>query len=178
MRPPQTVLLATLAAALRAWDTASLLEAAFVYGSVATGSAGPASDIDLFVITAAPPAPDALVDLKERAASLQSELGYCPDPDYPVEVFAAGECERLLAGPVLGEAFAAAARGPVAAAVIDADALEVARALTGPGLEVIAAPVADRLRDLARAALAAAWEPVAAHARAAVSARLRVPAPP
>jgi predicted nucleotidyltransferase len=175
LRLTRTALLTAVADTLREWDDAIDIEAAFIYGSVATGTAGPGSDIDLFVITARSPAPAALAALRTRSLSMQTGLGFRPDLDYPVEVFTAGACESLLDGQELRAAFAAAVAGPVSAAVVDADALEVARSLTGPAIDVVAAPVLDTLRAHAAAALDAAWAQVPVESRAAVASQLRLP---
>lgn len=70
--------------------------AAFVYGSVARGTATADSDIDVFVIVEQELPDDRLSELRQRFADLQRQLGYEPDSTFPVEIFAAAAVRMAL----------------------------------------------------------------------------------
>jgi predicted nucleotidyltransferase len=76
---------------------------AFIYGSVARGTATANSDIDVFVLlgTELPPAQIAL--LRNAFFDLQRRLGYLPDPEYPVELFATDTVREALTADVPDE---------------------------------------------------------------------------
>src|SRR5258708_20631937 len=75
------------------------LAATFIYGSVASGRAHPGSDIDCFVITVRELTSDHRGRTAMRFAELQRNLGFTPDPDYPVEIFSIPPCDSLLPHP-------------------------------------------------------------------------------
>lgn len=114
-------------------DIVTLLEglpvtAAFIYGSVARGTATAGSDIDVFVLLEHPLAPAAAVSVRTAFVELQLRLGYRPDLEYPVELFTVEAASDALA-----------ALNP------DEDQREVRRALTDTKTVVIAGA---RLDDL------------------------------
>lgn len=110
------------------------IEGAFVYGSVAHGTARPGSDVDLFVVTVADLGPEVRARLHSAAEQLQRGLGYRPDPVHVVEVFSTARCVDALTGPlVLRATHMAAADGrPIDQITLDSDDLEILRALQGP----------------------------------------------
>jgi hypothetical protein len=128
------------------------LVAAFVYGSVAAGRAGPSSDIDCFVITA-----DDLDGAHRRRvgmafSSVQRALGFTPDPDYPIEVFSTEACRSILQGTDLDHMLmAAAVSGSMDRRIAESDEMEVLRALLDRRLVLRQAAVLDLLTVQAQA---------------------------
>jgi predicted nucleotidyltransferase len=61
--------------------------AAFIYGSVAHGTAIPNSDIDVFVVLEHDLPGEQISELRSRFHDVQRCLGYMPDPQFPVEIF-------------------------------------------------------------------------------------------
>lgn len=134
-----------------------LLVAAFVYGSVATGRATAASDIDCFVMLRERLTRRSALPLRRGFAELQRRLGYTPDPEYPLELFTVGECYTATAGAAVACALDRYERtGVVEPAWRDCDDLEIVRALTGPRLPLAGEHVLVRLADRARGAVTAA----------------------
>jgi predicted nucleotidyltransferase len=88
---------------------------AFIYGSVARGTANAMSDVDVLVIVGAAPPPAQTAELRSTFVELQRSHGYQPDPDYPVELFTVNEV-----------------RAAIATEAPDEDQREVLRALRGP----------------------------------------------
>ncbi|MEU1477197.1 nucleotidyltransferase domain-containing protein [Streptomyces sp. NPDC005760] len=120
--------------------------AAFVYGSVATGQAGPTSDVDTFVLLAEPLPAVAVQQLRSGFAELQERLGYTPDAAYPVELFTVRQAHGALAGNEVGRAIhQACSQGKVNSDLAEADAVEVLRALLGARLTVRASAQLDEL---------------------------------
>lgn len=131
------------------------IDGAFVYGSVARGTAGPASDVDLFVVTEG--APEWADRLSGAADTLQRRLGYRPDPSHPVEVFPAAHCADALTGPLVACVLRSAAEGQqVDGELLDSDDLEILRALLDQRVAVRASPLVDGLTALARYQVSAA----------------------
>lgn len=127
------------------------IEGAFVYGSVARGTAHRGSDIDLFVVTVAALAPPARTCLHSAAEQLQRVLGYRPDPVHVVEIFPAARCADALTGPLVLRATHMAAGGrAVDRITLDSDDLEILRALQDQRLVARSSPVVDGLTALAR----------------------------
>lgn len=111
--------------------------AAFVYGSVATGQAGPTSDVDTFVLLARPLSGVAVQQLRSGFAELQEHLGYTPDVAYPVELFTVQQSQTALAGSEISRAIhQACSHGKVSSDLAESDAVEVLRALLGARLTV------------------------------------------
>ncbi len=113
--------------------------AVLVYGSVATGTDGPGSDVDTFVLLAADPG-EHRPRLRAGFHRLQERLGWTPDPQYPVELFSTAAAGAALDGLA----------GALAAGTSDrldpvGDEREVLRALTGPRLVLLGGPELDRL---------------------------------
>lgn len=117
--------------------------AAFVYGSVAAGTAGPGSDVDTFVLLAADPG-EHRPRLRAAFHELQERLGCTPDPEYPVELFAVAAATAAL--DAVERALAA---GTAGALDPTGDEREVVRALTGPRLVLRGAPELDLLTERA-----------------------------
>ena len=69
---------------------------AFIYGSVARGTATAESDIDLFVLLDAELPPARTAALRAAFVDLQQRLGYRPDTDYPVEMFTLDQVRTAL----------------------------------------------------------------------------------
>lgn len=70
---------------------------AFVYGSVARGTATAESDIDVFLLLEAEQPPDRTAALRAAFVDLQRRLGYRPDVEYPVELFTLDQVRTALA---------------------------------------------------------------------------------
>lgn len=120
--------------------------AAFVYGSVATGQAGPTSDVDTFVLLAEPLPAVAVQQIRSGFAELQERLGYTPDAAYPVELFTVQQARGALAGNEVSQAIhQACSQGKVNSDLAEADAVEVLRALLGARLTVRASAQLDEL---------------------------------
>lgn len=138
------------------------IEGALVYGSVARGTATAASDVDLLVLTTEPVAPQVSVRLRQSVHDLQLRLGYQPDPEHVVEVFAVPACVDALTGPlVLRAAQQAAAGREIDRLTLDSDDLEILRALLDRHLIVVASPVLDGLVALARSQVDSACRRIA-----------------
>jgi predicted nucleotidyltransferase len=101
---------------------------AFVYGSVARGTATSASDIDVFVLLERPLNPTTTASLRKAFADLQLRLGYQPDLEYPVELFTIE-----------------AARHALVVHAPDEDQREVRRALTDTKIVIVASTRLDEL---------------------------------
>jgi predicted nucleotidyltransferase len=126
------------------------IDAAFVYGSVARGTARPDSDLDLFLVTVADLGQQQQERLRADAESLQRTFGYRPDPAHPVEVFSAVRCVDALTGPlVLRATYMGASGRPIDRVTLDSDDLEILRALLDHRLSVRTSPVLDDLTSLA-----------------------------
>jgi hypothetical protein len=127
------------------------LAAAFIYGSVASGRTHPGSDIDCFVITVQELTPDRRHQTAVQFAELQRNLGFTPDPDYPVEIFSVAACESLLAGAVLDAALRdATLTGAIDPGLVESDSIEVLRALLDRRLVLRHGPVLDQLTSQAQ----------------------------
>lgn len=127
------------------------VEAAFVYGSVARGTATAASDVDLLVLTTAQVAPQVRVQLRQSTHKLQLQLGYQPDPEHTVEVFAVPACVDALTGPLVLRAVQQAATSrEIDRLTLDSDDLEILRALLDRHLIVLDSPLLEGLVGLAR----------------------------
>lgn len=131
------------------------LVAAFVYGSVAAGRAGPDSDIDCFVLTRRDLPADRRRQLDLDFSQLQRELGYSPDPEYPIEVFSRLACSMLLASDALACVLREASTGWLNPEAVVSDEVEVLRALLDRRLVLQPAAALDDLTDRARALVAA-----------------------
>ncbi len=133
------------------------IEGAFVYGSVAHGTARRGSDVDLFVVTVTELGPQVRTHLRSAAEELQRGLGHRPDPVHVVEVFPTARCVDALNGPLVLRATHMAAEGrPIDRTTLDSDDLEILRALLDRRLTVRPSPVLDSLTDLARRRVTAA----------------------
>jgi Nucleotidyltransferase domain len=71
--------------------------AAFIYGSVAHGTATPDSDIDVFVVLEHDLPDHQVAELRSRFHDVQLSLGYTPDPQFPVEIFSVAAIRNALA---------------------------------------------------------------------------------
>lgn len=109
------------------------VDSAFIYGSVARGTATPRSDIDLLVLLASPVDAGLVGQARSDVAQAQVELGYRPDPDFPVETF------------TLAQASAA-----VTAEDPDEDQAEIIRALTDEQVVLVESAGLTRLTEAAR----------------------------
>jgi len=133
---------------------------AFIYGSVATGAAGPHSDIDVFVVLNEQ-LPYGQREIARAAfAALQRGLGFHPDPEFPVELFTLAECGTGLSSPRLQATIARLCRNEQASAAADeTDAMEILRALVGRHIPVHQGPafgdLVERAAELVRNAVAA-----------------------
>lgn len=126
------------------------LEASFVYGSVAAGTAGPESDLDCVVLTRHQLDAERLTGLRAAFVTLQRRLGYQPDLKYPVEVFAVAEAEQALHEPLLLRALTTAGRGDhLDSMTLESDCLEVLRALLNTRVTVADSVILDSLTRLA-----------------------------
>ncbi|MFG3041762.1 nucleotidyltransferase domain-containing protein [Streptomyces sp. NPDC048330] len=124
---------------------------AFIYGSVAVGRARHGSDIDCFVLLAEPEADETTTRLRSGFAELQRDLGYTPDPAYPIELFTVRQCQEALDGASVRRAVRQArTNGHVEPALAESDDVEVLRALLGARLTVRTCPQLDELTDHAR----------------------------
>lgn len=122
------------------------LVAAFVYGSVAAGRAGPASDLDCFVLVRMPLASVQLELIRTEFGVLQRRLGYVPDPEYPIELFTADACHAALDSDLLNDVLSdAAATGHIDPHVAEDDNVEVLRALLDHRVVLRQAPALDLL---------------------------------
>lgn len=122
------------------------LVAAFIYGSVAAGRNHSESDIDCFVLTGSEVARDTRQHVGRGFAELQRQLGFTPDPDYPIEIFSVATCEFLLADTLLDTAiWGAAIAGTIDAVLAESDAVEVLRALLDRRLVIRPARELDQL---------------------------------
>jgi len=126
------------------------LVAAFIYGSVAAGRAGPASDLDCFVLIKKPLITAQLELVKAEFGILQSDLGYAPDPDYPIELFAVDACHAALGSDLLNQILSeATTTGNIDPQMAEHDHVEVLRALLDHRIVVRQAPALDLLTALA-----------------------------
>ncbi|MEU2021886.1 nucleotidyltransferase domain-containing protein [Streptomyces sp. NPDC016469] len=124
--------------------------AAFVYGSVAAGRAGPASDVDTFVLLARPLSDGAARELRTSFVDLQRRLGYVPDTDYPVELFTVEQVHTALTGAVVERAVEQSRSvEKLGTALAESDEVEILRALLGVRLTVRHSPRLDELTALA-----------------------------
>ncbi|MFE6333976.1 nucleotidyltransferase domain-containing protein [Streptomyces sp. NPDC057798] len=136
-------------------DTCPHAIGVFIYGSIATGRAGPGSDIDCFVLLAESETAETTTRLRSGFAELQSRLGYTPDPDYPIELFTLQQCQEALDSSSVRQAVQQAqARGHVDPELAASDEAEVLRALLGTRLTVRACPQLDELTDHAKQVVA------------------------
>lgn len=128
---------------------------AFIYGSVATGRAGPGSDIDCFVLLAQPETAEMATQLRSGFAELQSDLGYTPDPEYPIELFTLQQCQEALNSSSVHQAIQQARmHGHVDPVLAASDEAEVLRALLGTRLTVRTCPQLRELTDHAKRVVA------------------------
>lgn len=109
------------------------VDSVLIYGSVARGTATARSDIDVLVLLASPVDAAVLNQTRSDVAQAQMELGYLPDPDFPVEIF------------TLARASAA-----VAAEDPDEDQAEIIRALTDDQVVLVESAALTRLTEAAR----------------------------
>jgi predicted nucleotidyltransferase len=123
------------------------LEAAFVYGSVARGTATMSSDLDTFVITCTELDGAQRKSLRSLSVRLQRQLGYQPDEQYPIEIFSMRQCEQALRGPLVTRAIYSAACGnySIDTMTLEHDDLEVLRALLDTKLLITSSLVLDSL---------------------------------
>jgi Polymerase beta, Nucleotidyltransferase len=126
------------------------VNAAFIYGSVAAGRNRPGSDLDCFVLTE-----QGLVGAERRRikagfATLQRELGFTPDPVYPVELFSIEACRTILSDPALGRILTKTAMDDIEPDVAQSDQVEVLRALLDRRLVVRHSTCLDVLSEQAR----------------------------
>ncbi|GAA4714934.1 nucleotidyltransferase domain-containing protein [Phytohabitans rumicis] len=122
------------------------LVAAFIYGSVASGRAGPASDLDCFVLVRKPLASADLETVKTDFGVLQRRLGYEPDLEYPIELFTADVCHAALGSDLLHHVLSdAAATGHIDPHLAEHDNVEVLRALLDRRIVIRHAPALDLL---------------------------------
>src|SRR5205823_1965420 len=122
------------------------LVAAFIYGSVAAGRNHSDSDLDCFVLTGPEVPKETRQHVSCRFAELQRQLGFTPDPDYPIEIFSVAECETMLADPLLDTAIGGAAiTGAMDPLLAESDAVEVLRALLDRRLVIRTADEPDQL---------------------------------
>jgi predicted nucleotidyltransferase len=143
--------------------------AAFIYGSVATGHARPGSDIDCFLLLTRELEPAPGERLRSGFTLLQQRLGYVPDPRHPVELFTEKRCRAALEGQVVVRAVDQARQNRhVGRELVEADDLEILRALLAPRLPVRGSATLDGLTDTARQTLTAALETTSAVERAIV----------
>ncbi|MFI1163278.1 nucleotidyltransferase family protein [Streptomyces sp. NPDC020801] len=127
----------------------------FIYGSVATGQAGPGSDIDCFVLLAEPETAETTTHLRSGFVELQRHLGYTPDPEYPIEVFTRQQCREALDSRTVRQAIQQArTHGHVDPELAASDEAEVLRALLGTRLTVRTCPQLDELTDHAKQVVA------------------------
>lgn len=141
---------AVVDATRRLLDEVDGVDGAFVYGSVAHGTARPGSDVDLFLVTVTELAPGERDRLRADAEHLQRTLGYHPDPVHPIEVFPAARCFEALTGPLVLRAIHMAACGtPIDRITLDSDDVEILRALHDWRLTVRPSRVVDSLTTLA-----------------------------
>ncbi|NGO67025.1 nucleotidyltransferase family protein [Streptomyces boncukensis] len=132
-------------------DTCSSAIGAFVYGSVATGQAGPDSDVDCFVLLAEPETAETMTQLRSAFAELQVHLGYTPDLAYPIELFTVRQCEEALDGSSVRRAIQQArTHGYTDPDLAASDEVEVLRALLGTRLTVRTCLQLDELTDRAK----------------------------
>ena len=125
-------------------------EGAFVYGSVAHGTAGPESDIDTFIVTRDEVPERQEADLLRRLAALQHELGYRPDEEHPAELFSIQACLTALDGPLVLRATDSAARDrEIDLLTLEHDHLEILRALVDARLPIVESIVLDGLISFA-----------------------------
>lgn len=128
--------------------------AAFVYGSVATGRAGPSSDVDTCVLLARPLSASETERLRTSFVDLQKRLGYTPDADYPVELFTVEQVRTALTGSKVKRAVEQARSGEeLDSGLAVSDEVEILRALLGTRLTVLPSPQTDELTALADQAL-------------------------
>lgn len=126
------------------------LEAAFIYGSVARGTAGPDSDIDALVMTRTELPPEQLAEVRRICASLQRQLGYRPDAHSPVEVFSVEQCLCALRGVlVLRAVYCAAIGRDIDTMTLETDDLEILRAMLDVRMPIVESPLLDSLTRLA-----------------------------
>lgn len=131
-------------------EVGDALEAAFVYGSVAAGTATDSSDLDCFVLLCTEPAGQQDEHLRTAFTGLQRDLGLTPDLRHPVEVFSVAACTRALNGELLLQILNMAGRGDnLDKPTLDTDCLEVLRALLNIRLPVEDSVVLDSLTALA-----------------------------
>lgn len=124
--------------------------AAFVYGSVATGRAGPTSDVDTFVLLARPLPDEAVRELRTSFVDLQKQLGYVPDTDYPVELFTMEQVHTALTGTEVERAVEQSrSQEELDTGLAESDGVEILRALLGARLTVRPSPRLDELTALA-----------------------------
>ncbi|MCW6003484.1 nucleotidyltransferase domain-containing protein [Micromonospora sp. CPCC 205371] len=117
------------------------LVAAFIYGSVAAGLAGPASDLDCFVLIKEPLARVQLELIRTEFGALQRGLGYQPDPEYPIELFTTDACHAALGSDLLHHVLSdAAAAGHIDPHLAKHDNVEVLRALLDRRIVIHHAP--------------------------------------
>lgn len=127
------------------------LEAAFIYGSVAAGTAGPRSDLDCFVLTRGELSAGRAERLQTAFADLQRDLGFTPDPIYPIEIFATTLAVAALDEPLLLRALTTAALDDhLDDMTLNSDCVEVLRALLNVRLPIDDSVVLDSLTVLAR----------------------------
>lgn len=85
-------MIATILAALADVDAVG----AFIYGSVAHGTATATSDLDVMVLLRRDLGDIEREAIRERFRELQVELGFWPDPLHPVELFTVTSAAQAL----------------------------------------------------------------------------------
>lgn len=71
-------------------------DSVFIYGSVAAGTATPASDIDCVILTTDEVSHDLQMQISAGFIGLQQRLGYTPDLLFPIELFTVEQCRETL----------------------------------------------------------------------------------
>lgn len=113
------------------------VNSAFIYGSVARGTATAHSDLDTFILLNAAASETDLARTRQRFISLQRDLGFTPDDDYPVEIFTVAQARHAMTAEVHG--------GDIS----EDDVTEVLRALNEPKIVVLDSPDLRQLIELA-----------------------------
>jgi predicted nucleotidyltransferase len=124
--------------------------AAFVYGSVAIGRAGPQSDVDTFVLIDQPLSAAGMQQLRTGFVDLQLRLGYRPDVAFPIEVFTVHQSQSALAGNDVKQAIRlACSYQTLSPNLLDSDGVEVLRALLSTRLTIRTSSELDELTSYA-----------------------------
>lgn len=123
--------------------------AGVVYGSVAKGCHHWDSDVDALLLTSRPPSTSEKARVVELFTGFVSDLGLRPDQKYPVELFPADDCRRMLGISPGGRHRRSSTSG-----YTPDDAWEALYALTTPHLPITGEQLLRELTDAARRRLA------------------------